>query len=267
MGLIIKFSSLKSNLFDLLQGSDGSFSIYISTEDGDIKFNENIQRKAASLAKIPILVEAFQQIEAQTLQANQPVLIEDSMMVGGSGIIANLTDANRFTYINLLELMIIVSDNTAANIMLDAVGMDAVNQLIRDLDCADTTLKRKFMDEKAQAAGIENCTSAADIMTFLKIVSEPNVFITNESRTKITEILSNQQFRDKLAYYLPEDSDMQIFHKSGELAGIEHEAAIFEFHGKRLQAVILSEGWINNGSGKQKLAEIGRLIVTYIQSN
>ncbi|WP_174615036.1 serine hydrolase [Virgibacillus ihumii] len=239
----------------------------ITTEDGEIKFNGNVQRKAASLAKIPILFEAFRQIERNIFHANQTVPVEDHMMVGGSGIISNLTGVNSFTNFNLLELMIIVSDNTAANIVLDAVGIESVNDLSETLNCGSTILRRSFMDTQAQLQGKENCTSAADMMTFLKIIGEDNTLVTDETRAKIFEILSKQQFRDKLAFYLPEDSEVRIFHKSGELAGTEHEAAIFKFRDKQLYAVVMSEEWENNGDGKRIIAELGKLLITYIQSN
>ncbi|GAA0606637.1 serine hydrolase [Virgibacillus siamensis] len=267
VGAVINFSELTSGISDLLQDSFSNFSIYITTDDGEIKINENVQRKAASLAKVPILLEAFRQIEKNNLQANQTVSIEDNMKVGGSGVITNLTGVKSLPYINLLELMIIVSDNTAANVVLDSVGIESVNQLSETLNCNNTVLQRRFMDAEASLHGNENWTSAADMITFLKMIGETNLLISAECRTSIFRILYQQQFRDKLAFYLPETSDVHIFHKSGELSGTEHEAAIFKFQGKQLYAVVLSEGWENNGDGKKIIAKLGKLLITYIQSN
>ncbi|WP_175631963.1 serine hydrolase [Virgibacillus siamensis] len=266
MGSIIRFSCLQTKIRELLNGLESQFSLYISTKDGDIKISENVQRPAASLAKIPILIEALRQIDDGRLREDCSVPIKKSMLAGGAGIIAKLTNADRFTYRDLLELMIIISDNTAANVVLEAVGAEQVNRFCSVCGCNNTILQRKFMDEAAQMTGRDNYTSAEDMMRMLHLICSPNKFISRKNRNKIIGILSNQQLKDKLAYYLPEDSNVHMFHKSGELAGVEHEAAILEYNGNQLQAVVLSEGWENNGDGKLFIAEIGRLLIRYIQS-
>ena len=240
-----------------------SLSIAIHTQDGHIHINAAKKRKAASLAKIPILIEAFRLMEKNELTPEKLIFIEKPAMVGGSGVISYLSDSNIQSYRNLLELMIIVSDNTASNLLLDTIGMDNINKLAQRLNCKQTIMKRKFMDKQAQLDGHENHTSAKDMITFLKLISESNDFLTDRSRKQMLAILSNQQFKNKLAKNINEADQIKIYHKSGELQGVEHEAAIYKYREKKAEVAILSEGWTRNGSAQYYIAEIGRLLIEY----
>lgn len=72
-----------------------------------------------------------------------------------------------FTLEKLLELMITKSDNTATNIIIDMIGVEAVNRYLVMNGYKDTQLKRKMMDMTAIREGCENYTSASDLGTFL----------------------------------------------------------------------------------------------------
>ncbi|PAV31477.1 hypothetical protein CIL05_02145 [Virgibacillus profundi] len=257
---------LENAIRDLIQNNKHNFSISIHTQEGNISINAAKQRKAASLAKISILLEAYRQIENNKLSLETPIYINKSAMVGGSGVLNYLTNSHVHSLQNLLELMIIVSDNTASNLLLEHVGMENINKLTEKTGCKQTIIKRKFMDLQAQMVGFENYTSSQDIATLLKIISKNNVYLSDKSRHQMLEILSNQQFKDKLAAYLTDDDKIEIYHKSGELQGIEHDAAIFKYHENTIEVAVLSEGWINNGEGKKYIAAIGKLLITYLKA-
>lgn len=259
----MNFTQLENAIQRLISDTRQNFSIAIHTPDGNICINAAKKRKAASLAKIPILIETFHQAEENKLSLEKLIFIKKHTMVGGSGVINYLTDSNIHSYQNLLELMIIVSDNTASNMLLDTVGMDRINKLAHTFKCSQTVMNRKFMDQQAQLKGHENYTSAQDMITFLKLISENNDFLSDESRTQMLDILMNQQFKCKLAKNLKEKDKIKIYHKSGELPGVEHEAAIFNYRDMKTEVAILSEGWTRNGIGQEFIAEIGKLLINY----
>ncbi|MGP4106270.1 serine hydrolase [Virgibacillus sp. L01] len=260
-------AQLEAGIRTIISKTIDKFSIFIRTDDGTIAINAYEPRKAASLVKLPILIEAFRQLEADLFRADTLVYIEQDMKVGGAGVINHLTSSNVYSYKNLMELMIIISDNTAANLILDKIEMDQVNILAKHLKCEHTLIQRNFMDTVSQAAGFENYTSASDMCHFLTIIANRGKTINDNSRSQILEILSNQQLNGKLASYLPFDSNVKLYHKSGELNGVEHDAAILEYQNKRVEAVVMSEGWENNGIGKRHIADIGKLLIDYITSN
>ncbi|OZU89225.1 hypothetical protein CIL03_05765 [Virgibacillus indicus] len=259
----MNFTQLDKAIQLLVSDVRQNFSIAIDTPDGHIRIDAAKKRKAASLAKIPILIEAIRLAEENKLSLEKLIFIEKAAMVGGSGVINYLTDSNIHSYQNLLELMIIVSDNTASNLLLDTVGMDNINKLAQILNCRETNMERKFMDQQAQQEGHENYTSAQDMITFLKLISENNDFLSGESRKQMLRILLNQQFKNKLAKNLKDKDQIKIYHKSGELHGVEHEAAIYNYKNKKMEVAILSEGWTRNGIGQEYIAEIGKLLINY----
>ncbi|MFZ3579196.1 serine hydrolase [Virgibacillus sp. DJP39] len=262
----MNFQLMKSTVYELIHDEIDHFSIYIQTDDGDIAINAYEPKRAASTIKLPILIEAYRQIDANALQPDSLVYIENDMKTGGSGVISYLTNSNVFSYKNLLELMIIVSDNTASNIILNKIGMENVNDFVSSVGCTHTRIGRKFMDYKDPLH--DNYTSARDMVEFLRLIENDNDILTDTSKKEIKKILLDQQTNHKIPRYA-EQSDSEkllIYHKTGELPGIEHDVALLTYQDKKVYMSLLSEGWSNNGTGNDYLAAIGKTVLTYIKS-
>ena len=255
---------LEKRIRETIKDDRDRFFIAISTDEGTIQLNADQQVRAASVVKVPIMIEAFRQVEAGSVDPDQQIDIDEGSKVGGCGVIKYLTRSNRFTFRNLLELMVIVSDNTAANLVLDKVGMNSVNQLFEQLGCRNTQIERKFMDAEAIEAGRDNYTSASDMVTLLKVIGETNALISQSSRSQMLDILSRQQFRQKLPCYSDPDSGVRFYNKTGEIPGVEHDVAIVQRGKARIYAAVLTQGWQNNGMAQQYLAEIGKHLIAYM---
>ncbi|WP_249869412.1 serine hydrolase [Oceanobacillus saliphilus] len=260
----MSLAQLESDLLSLISDSIENFSLSIHTDEGMINMNADMPRKAASLAKLFILAETYQQVENSSLSLNKLVYIDRKEMVGGSGVIQYLTNSHVYSYQNLVELMTIVSDNTASNILLETIGMDETNAFASRIGCKNTIVARKFMDYTAQINEIENVTTAKDIVRLLKLFSRTNAYFTEKSRREILEILGNQQFNSKLSSFQHNNPSIKIFHKTGELQGVEHDAAIIVANGKIMEVAVLTEGWKNNGTAQRYIAEIGRLLINHL---
>jgi beta-lactamase class A len=262
----MNFSELKERITQEIEGVTENFSIYIETEEGSIAIHEAKKRRAASLIKIPILMEGYRQIENREIHPDTLVYIDENMRVGGSGVISYLTSGHIGSIQNMLELMIIVSDNTATNVLLDRLQIDKVNNLTKSINCTETIIERKLMDKHAQAAGLDNYTSAKDMVLLLKNIYEDNDLFSRKSQLHMLKILGNQQFSHKLPLYLGEQDGVIFFHKTGELEGVEHDAAIMEANGHKLYAAVLSEDIHPNAEGQKHISKIGRLLIEYIKN-
>lgn len=261
----MNFNQLEMDIQKTTQHVSENLSIFIRTHEGEITINATHQRKSASVAKLFILAEAFRQVERKTFSLDKLVYIEKESIVGGSGIINYLTDTPAYSYRNLLELMIIVSDNTASNVLLDIIGIENVNGFAKHIGCQHSLMERKFMDQDAQINGFENYTSAQDMILLLDLFSESSGFFTESNRHQMLNILSNQQLNDKLPKHIMDDEQVKFFHKTGELPGVEHDVAIIKYADKTIEAAVLSEGWETNGPGQKYITEIGRLLIDYIK--
>ncbi|WP_156960071.1 serine hydrolase [Oceanobacillus manasiensis] len=264
----MNLEKLKASIQREIHEAQAQYSILLTSRGESLAINGDKIRPAASLAKIPILIEVCRQIDSGKLHPEKLVYIEEEQVVGGSGIISYLSNSNIYSYLNLIELMIIVSDNTAANILLDSVGIDTVNHTVEKLGAKDTVIQRKFMDTEAQGLGQENYTTAKDMITLLKAITEGhNSYISSKSREFMKNILAKQQLTNKLAKYIQPSMPVSIFHKTGELCGVEHDVALLESNKEKVYIAVLSDQLPSNAEGQRTIAQIGKHVIDYVISN
>ena len=112
-----------------LRATQGRVGFWAKPLDGEATgFNEDLPLVAASVVKVPVMVEAFRQFRAGLLDPDEQVTIRPEDRMPSCGALTYLSDKVRPTLMDLTTLMIILSDNTAANLMIDRVGVDAVNR-------------------------------------------------------------------------------------------------------------------------------------------
>jgi beta-lactamase class A len=93
-----------------------------------LNYKSNIRCKSASVIKLPILIEAAARVHAGDIHWHLPLTLRDSDKVGGSGILTDLTSGTALTLRDICMLMIVLSDNTAANMLIDFLGVEAITE-------------------------------------------------------------------------------------------------------------------------------------------
>ena len=179
---------------------------------------------AASVIKIPILIEAFRQERDGLLTMDEAFTIRPEQKMPSCGALTYLHDGLQVTLRDLCVLMIILSDNTATNILIDRLGADAVNATLRKLDCPKTTLRRKLFDAVASAKGIENQITAGEIGLLLEKMYRGQC-VSPEADASMLDILKNQRLNGKMPFFLHGEG-VPIAHKTGEDDGITHDVGI-----------------------------------------
>lgn len=198
-------------------------SIYVKLLDsGEETYLNPMRQKSASLIKVFIMAEAFNQKNQGKLDFNEVVTINKQDKYAW-GALDKVPDGTKVTVGELVEQMIVVSDNTATNILISKLGMDNVNALIKKLGCNETVLGRKMLDSAAAKAGRENYTSPRDMAIILEKIYRKQC-IDPKSDKKMMEILSKQQWNERIPGNLPHD--LKIAHKTGELGGALHDCGI-----------------------------------------
>jgi beta-lactamase class A len=102
----------------------------------------------ASTIKLPVMVELFAQANEGKLDWNQKLELTDRDKVSGSGVLTELSGGDALPIRDLMHLMIVVSDNTATNLILDRIGGNAVNARMAQLGLKQTAVMRKIMQPK-----------------------------------------------------------------------------------------------------------------------
>ncbi len=175
---------------------------------------------AASLATIPIALELLRRTDFGQIDLAERLDTSSAPRAGGSGVLDYLDPATLLTAGDLCYLMIGVNDHTAANFLLDLLGMGEVNETLSRLDLPHTRLARRFMDFEARAAHRDNVTSAADMVTLLSLVRGNAL----PGGVRLREFLAGQQLDKDLKALLPDSA--QLAHKTGSLDELVHDCGI-----------------------------------------
>ena len=204
----------------------GTIGLYIlDTATGqEVSFHADQPLEAASVIKIPVMVEAFRQKEAGLIDFDAPVAICREDKLPSCGALTYLHDGVTVSVGDLVTLMIILSDNTATNLLIDMLGQENINEEIDRLGLTGTRLNRKLFQPELSRKGIQNYVTASDMGKLLKGILAGEV-VSAEASEKMLEILGNQRLNGKIPFYL-HDQGIKCAHKTGEDDGITHDVGI-----------------------------------------
>lgn len=255
------FTTLEKKISELVARCEGRVGIVIETEEGTIRVNHEEIFSSASLIKVPILIEGFRQSEEGMLDLYEYVKVHQTERVEGAGVIQALSIDIQLKVIDLLTLMIIVSDNIATNILIEFLGIDKINNCMKWLGMKNSELNRKMMDFEALKNGIDNRTTASDMVACIKAMDEGS-FLSKENSAQALQIMEKQQFINKLAAAF--DFGV-VANKTGELPGVEHDCAIIRHNDKKVYAAVLINELTDQETGRQTLFNAGKLIAEYMK--
>ncbi len=180
---------------------------------------------AASLVKLPILVALFQEVAAGRIREEEEIFVDPrnpsvADESGGSGVIANLIGGRSWRIGDLAVLMMIVSDNIAANALIDRVGAETINRHLCDCGLEITRLDCKIQVWATLRDGTHNLTTPREMHRLLTMTWEHEIPFGD----RIIEILKANQFSSRIPFRL--DPDLKIAHKTGTLRSIVHDTGI-----------------------------------------
>jgi beta-lactamase class A len=189
-------------------------------------YQEETPMMAASVIKLFVMVEAFRQIDGGILKADRLIGMKRGDCVPSCGALTYLHDGLEVTVMDLITLMIIFSDNTATNVLIDLLGMESVNRTIKQMGYESTLLQRKMFDLEKSSQGIQNYITAAETGNLLHKMYCGEM-VSPEASEQMISIMKNQQLCSKIPFYLQALSDEpEIAHKTGEDSGITHDVGI-----------------------------------------
>lgn len=179
------------------------------------------QFPTASTIKLTILYELFKQTDEGKLRLDEPRPLDRAHVVGGSGILDELT-APVMPLRDYATLMIVLSDNTATNLLIDTVGMPNVNARMSALGLTKTRLRRRMIDMEAARRGDENVSTPAEIARLLEVIHRGDG-LTKESHQGMLAILKKSKATALRAGVPP---GIEVANKPGGLEGVAVDAGI-----------------------------------------
>ena len=218
--------------------------------------NEREVFPQASSIKIAVLFEVFKQAEEGRLKLDEFIALEPGRKVEGSGVLFHLGRPSLSLSVrDLAVLMVVLSDNTATNLLIDRVGLEAVNGRLDAFGLPKTRLRRKMMDLKAAAEGRENVSTPLEMMTLLEKVWKGAV-LAEPYRKDLLAILA-----------IPKDSPLragvaegvEVAEKPGELEAVRCDSGIVMLPGRPYVLCVMTTYLKRDADGNPAIARISRL--------
>lgn len=236
---------LQANIERIANSIHADWGIYIKClETGEeIAINADRQMDTMSVIKLPLMVEAFRQIEAGKFALTDRVTLQESAKRPGTGVIRSLNTGAALTINDLLTLMIIVSDNTATDLLFDKVGgIEPVNALLKDYGLtatkatgpAEAWFRALRAAPSAAAFHREGKTpfglsSPRDIGKLLEKL-ERGQAVSAQASQAMLNMMRGQVYSSRLPKYL---AGIRVPHKTGDfLPYIGNDVGVLEMPGK-----------------------------------
>lgn len=223
-----------------------------------IDINASKPYSAASIIKIPVLIQLFKSIESNQLTIYDEMYLTSYYKAEGSGDLQYKAVGTKYTMDELARVMIEKSDNSATNMIISAVGgMPDVNSGIRGWGLKNTYINNWLPDIDGT-----NYTTARDLATMLYNLDNPG-FLNLNSREYIVDYMSHVENNRLIQAGL--DPKALFVHKTGDIGKMLGDAGIiFAPNGKKYICVILANRPYNSPLGKDFIQEASSIIYSNI---
>lgn len=222
---------------------------------------------SASLIKLPVLWTLFSGHRKGEWSLSEEITVPGEKIADG-GLLHRWAPGGRLRLEDLALLMTAVSDNTAANLLIERMGIERINEEIRSLGLKKTVLGRKMLDFEAKRAGRDNFTCPWDMERLLSLFFSGSL---GDLGRRALDMMSCQKLRSKLAGDIPvadfDDLEAIVAHKTGELPGSEHDCGVF-FHRENdpVFVVVMTEGLVSMEKGVDLCRRVGRIVFDEFQN-
>jgi len=264
---------LQSAIERITTSVSATWGIYIKSLDTgeEIAINADRQMDTMSVIKIPLMAEVFQQIKDGTFALTDKYTLMKEDILPGTGVMRSLDPGDTFTVKDLLTLMIIVSDNTATDVLYRMVGGPAaVNKRMQALGLKQTVAPapaRAWFDalnasrDRAQfhrdAKHPYGLSTPHEIGQLLEMM-EKGTLVDKPSSDLMLQMMRGQLYRTRIPRYV---SGFRVPHKTGDfLPYIGNDVGVLEGAGQSGQRIIVSIFTANHFGSEERLEEaIGRV--------
>lgn len=225
------WKKLETRVDEMAERFDGVMGVAIVdlTDGRSVLKNADHLFPTASSIKIAILLELYRQEQQARggtpgkAKLNGTYSFDAKDVVDGSQIMTGLTSGvTRLTNRDLAQFTVAVSDNAAANVLIDRVGMQNVNATLRNLGLTKTMLRRKMMDVAAAKRGEENVSTPQEMTRLLEAIYKGKAL-----DEELTDALM-KQLSTKKESYIPRrlPLDVPVANKPGDLDGVRTDSGI-----------------------------------------
>jgi beta-lactamase class A len=270
--------TLAERIEPLARAHQGRVAIGIKhLETGETWFlNADEPMPTASLIKLAVLIEVYLQADAGKLKLSDVLVLREEDKVPGSGILTNHFSAGAsFSLRDAVRLMIAFSDNTATNMVLDQVGLAAVNQRLADWGYTETRINAKVFrggttsvnPERSRRFGLGSTTARETIKLLEEL--QTGAHLRPASKQVVLGMLRRNEDKDKFTRLLPPGT--RVAHKDGALEDARTDAGLIETPTGVVAVCVLTTGnkdrrWESDNAGNLLCAKVARAVYDHFSA-
>jgi beta-lactamase class A len=232
-----------------IAGFQGDVSLCAKNLDTGVTYGirENERVRTASTIKLAIMTTVFDAVAHERAKWTEELVLHDSDKVGGTGVLHEFSDGVHLAIRDLVHIMIVVSDNTATNLLLDRFTADAVNAEMDSLGLKQTRSMRKVLISGKDASGYSQAgrleenkrfglgsSTPREMVTLIEKMERGELIDADSSREMI-KILKRQQLKDGIGRRV---GDLSVASKSGALDRLRSDVGIVYSKGGRIAIAI-----------------------------
>lgn len=258
--LTILRDAFQADLEALIAGYEGVAGVHVLDLTTGERFSvrDDFVFPQASSIKVPILIELFRQAEADTGLLRRRVEMTDAVRTGGSGVLQVLTDGGSALSLEDYAIyMILHSDNTATNVLIDELGMEAVNALSASLGAPRTRVQRKMIRPEASARGDENLSTPAEAARIMEAIASCSLPVNANACARVREIL---ELPKGGPVRRPVPAGIPMAFKPGGITGVAAVWALVDLPDRPYVLVVMSN---YGGNGGELIERISRASYDY----
>jgi len=225
-------TKLDEQVKNLISTFKGKVSLYAKNLDTGETYAVNADERVrtASTIKIAVMIEAFARVSEGKTKWTDEVVLTKEKKVSGSGILFELSDNLHLTLRDAVNLMMMLSDNTATNLVLDVLTTDAVNARMESLGFKNIKINRKVMgggdsmagkDPENKKYGLGFATPHEMVLVMEKL--ERGEIISAAASKEMIELMKQEQARYAIGRSLP---DLPMASKYGALDSLRSAVGI-----------------------------------------
>jgi len=233
-------SALQTRLQARTEGFAGTVALYARNLDTgrEVGLESDRRVRTASTIKLPIACALAAEVAAGRARWDERLVIRAQDKVSGSGVLSEFTSGESVSLRDAMVLMIVVSDNTATNLILDRIGADAVNEFMISLGFEATRSMRKIRGDGTQLKPAEGWSREGDkaenkrfgigsstpreMVRLLDLLEQGKIVDPATSR-ELLAVLERQQYKDGIGR---KTGELRVASKSGSLDALRSDVGI-----------------------------------------
>jgi len=250
-------------------------ALHDAESGAELQYDADRWFHGASTIKIAILLAVYGEIDRGRLAPQSRLHVRNRFLSAYDGspfrILAD-RDADSEVHASIGKTMrvselalhmIAMSSNLATNLLLDLIGLEAVQRTIERFGLTGLDIRRGVEDEKAFEHDIVNRVTANGLVGLLRLIAEERAYSPELSR-EMLDILHQQEFKKGIPARLPRD--VRVAHKTGDISSVAHDAGVVYAPGRKPYVVaILTEWAADAGSRSPTIASISHAVYDYLR--